>query len=94
MDRLVRDNEELQEYIFDLEQRVVGIDLEVERRLQEKAKASAGTCDMEPEGKNVAVLQREIKQLKSQYEGLALQERELKEREGKLAESEKSVVRR
>lgn len=49
---------------------------------------------MEAEGKNVAVLQREIKQLKSQYEGLALQERELKEREGKLAESEKSVVRR
>jgi len=32
------DNERLQEYIFDLEQKVVGIDLEVEKRLKENTK--------------------------------------------------------
>jgi hypothetical protein len=40
LDKVLIENEHLQEYIFDMEQKVVGIDLEIEKRLREKGKAS------------------------------------------------------
>jgi hypothetical protein len=36
VEKLLIENEGLQEYVFDMEQKVVGVDIEIEKRLKEK----------------------------------------------------------
>ena len=38
MEKLMMENEGLQESIFDMEQKIIGVDLEVEKKLKEKMK--------------------------------------------------------
>ena len=40
---LLINNDHLQEHIFDIEQKIVGVDLEVEKRLKEKLKSQKKT---------------------------------------------------
>lgn len=39
---MLAENEHLQEHIFDIEQKIVGVDLEVERKLNEFGKGRSG----------------------------------------------------
>jgi predicted RNase H-like nuclease (RuvC/YqgF family) len=53
IEKLLIENESLQEYIFDIEQKIVGVDLEVERRLKEKSKPERRISPIREDNKEV-----------------------------------------
>lgn len=91
-ERLVAENEALQEHIFDMEQRVVGVELEVERRLRERgrqAERAAAALAREESREVIAQLQAEVAALRekcSELEQRALP-REPREKELRREES-------
>ena len=65
MERLLVENEGLQQYIFDIEQKIVGVDLEVEKKFKEKMRTFPQYYNKSPTAKPLPkVNQDEVKELK------------------------------